>query len=347
MKIECKKYLAAAAFSTWLIFTAFFGAYAGSDAREPDPPIPQASAEPVGSHEKSNPIPELNSRGTVTDPLVVKVIPIAKSTRELDQDKRDRNEEAIRENTNVFYNRLTSIFTGLLIVVGTCQAALFVWQLKLVRSSIDVANIGAKASQEQVAVAQDAMLQDHRPWIRTTVIPLSDFEYSSIGATSTFRIKIKNVGRSPALNVLMRSELVLVTNDDRPLEIIEKLILQEGPGIKQIGSVLFPDEETFADIDFSVSASAIADGGFGRSSGNKPGFPFRPGSPTAMLPCVCGIVSYTSSIGKSSHITPFALEVQKRNQLTEAIVTLEKSGPDVYCEAIVLIPDLTISNMIR
>jgi hypothetical protein len=90
------------------------------------------------------------------------------------------------------------LFTFFLFLVGVGQAALFVWQLRLIRKSLGPAEEAARAA---TANAQ-AMIDNERPWIGVDTVYTEKLEPGPV-IQQAF-VRIKNTGKTPALRMRKR-----------------------------------------------------------------------------------------------------------------------------------------------
>jgi len=87
------------------------------------------------------------------------------------------------------------LFTFFLFLVGVGQAALFVWQLRLIRKSLGPAEEAARAA----TVNAQAMIDNERPWIGVDTVYTEKLEPGPV-IQQAF-VRIKNTGKTPALRM--------------------------------------------------------------------------------------------------------------------------------------------------
>ena len=101
-------------------------------------------------------------------------------------------------------------FTAVLVAVGAVQLVLFIWQLRLIRTSLDDAKISAdaaadaaKAASRQAHVAEESLAKIERPYIFVfNVSALSVDSYESLEDDYTLlkvTYSIANYGKIPAI----------------------------------------------------------------------------------------------------------------------------------------------------
>jgi hypothetical protein len=93
-------------------------------------------------------------------------------------------------------------FTALLVIVGGVQLALFVWQLALIRESLDDAKIAADAAKESADAAKDAataLPRLERAYVFFSSVESADVSNFSPAYPVIIRYKYFNHGRTPAI----------------------------------------------------------------------------------------------------------------------------------------------------
>jgi hypothetical protein len=118
-------------------------------AREPSSPQkPQSNA--------GQQAPGSDQRGADQVPPTVKVLPTPKSQTEIDDEQRRADEHAANERGLTTATWALAGFTMLLAMVALGQIGLFLWQLRLIRESLDDAKIAAEAAREGARAARDS-----------------------------------------------------------------------------------------------------------------------------------------------------------------------------------------------
>jgi hypothetical protein len=114
----------------------------------------------------------------------------------------------------------TAAATLALVAIGSAQAALFLWQLILLRRSVRDSANAARAAAEAVEVgraanriSREAIASEQRPWVTLTTylnrpLPVSFGEGSSRGWRIELRYEMTNVGRTPARRVSYMAEVI-------------------------------------------------------------------------------------------------------------------------------------------
>jgi hypothetical protein len=153
-------------------------------------PIQAPSAQPAQP-------PAPDERGTDKIPFSVKIVPGERTKEQAEKEERERREhdekaaidERLTDQTRrladetenlVAYTRWLAAFTLLLFLAAVGQIGLFVWQLKLIRESLneakvaaDAAKFGARAARESAGIARassEAAIAFERPYVRISEI---------------------------------------------------------------------------------------------------------------------------------------------------------------------------------
>jgi hypothetical protein len=90
------------------------------------------------------------------------------------------------------------LFTAALAVVAVVQAGLFVWQLVLMRKTMQDSTVAAKAAEESARVAREAFTKMERPYLYIFGVkgPLGEFEVEE--PYDYFEYHVANYGKTPA-----------------------------------------------------------------------------------------------------------------------------------------------------
>lgn len=103
-------------------------------------------------------------------------------------------------------DKLVALFTGGLVIIGVAQAALFFWQLSLIREGLadakefaDAARDTAKGTNDAVALARETSERQLRAYVL-----VERAELAINGNELIILIKIKNSGSTPAYRVEIR-----------------------------------------------------------------------------------------------------------------------------------------------
>jgi len=105
-------------------------------------------------------------RGTDQVPLTVKVLPTPKSQSEIDEDQHRADDHATNERGLTTATWTLAGFTLLLAFIATGQIALFFWQLRLIRESLDDARLAADAAMIEAEATKGILIVTHRPRLR-------------------------------------------------------------------------------------------------------------------------------------------------------------------------------------
>lgn len=145
-------------------------------------------------------------------------------------------------------------FTFCLVVVGSFQLGLFLWQLRLIRESLDDAKIAADAAKESAdaanrsaILAEKGLIAAQRAWIKIERITVSQpLVFTEAGVSTAISIRITNIGNAPALKVSPHAWLYVLKRGGGPNE-DQRQRCQEVKSLPFTGiTTLFPNE-TFPD----------------------------------------------------------------------------------------------------
>jgi hypothetical protein len=101
-------------------------------------------------------------------------------------------------------------FTSLLVIVGALQLALFIWQLRLIRASLDGAQIAsdaaavaAKAASRQAHIAEETLAKIERPYLfvfNVSSVKVETWEdIEGDGSRLAVTYSVANYGKLPAI----------------------------------------------------------------------------------------------------------------------------------------------------
>jgi hypothetical protein len=166
--------------------------------------------------------------------------------------------------------------------------------------------ISAGAAQSAADTAAKQLEMTDRPWVAIDVAITSPLTYNDQGAQMSFSFIPKNIGHSPAQNVLIIPELIPVFMGDDVHEIQKKIC----DGAPQVNSafpkyVLFPGEPFSEPFGLSMSAESVI-AHWGKL---PPGMKQPDPIPIALVGCV----DYTYETSPRHHQTGFALDVDLKN----------------------------------
>ncbi len=144
-----------------------------------------------------------SQRQTESPAPVSRVIAGSQPSAEAAKPATDCDEKASTDRWTLIWVGLTALFTGLLFVVGSVQAALFLWQLRLIKDSIKDAATAAKAAERSAITAERALTELERPFI-VFAIKDAGLHVSAQGAVTPKGMLVsqfENIGRTPAILV--------------------------------------------------------------------------------------------------------------------------------------------------
>ena len=272
-----------------LVGVAFVGFLMWSEARSQQPP-PTDHSQPAKSEYQDS-----RASQTVTNPVAEK-------------------QEAERKKEGKWYSTFSdhapdwfvAIFTGLLVYVT----------FRLVKST----NRLWEAGERQIAVAEsaaqtarDTLIATNRPWmVVTKIVPRSDLDMVSPKAGFSFETVFKNVGNSPATNVVVPT-FICVQKDagDDPHERHRKLREEQAknrPGLINnrisLGLLVTPGQETSS----GGGRAGISAKDWKQGAAKTPWGEINP--------IMAGQISYTYANGKTQHETGFMFIIRRKGGIT-------------------------------
>jgi hypothetical protein len=176
---------------------------------EPAPSV-QTLSPSTPTQEPRKP-PDADQRGTDAGPLSVKIIPSQDHQTEEAEHKRQTDENAATEKDLADATWKLAWFTLALVAAVGIQIILFVWQLSLIRKSLDDAKIaaeaardGAKAAQEAANLGRDEFNASHRPRIRVREVAIATEGFNNPPRLARDKILqarfvITNIGEAEAI----------------------------------------------------------------------------------------------------------------------------------------------------
>jgi hypothetical protein len=173
------------------------------------PPAPASSEPRSDPQAKPAPEPQHTEAGQSTTQPIATIPADQLSTIEA---HRHAAEESAREKAKATEDWWTMVgtvgsaaFAGLLFFVAVGQAALFIWQLRLIKESqrdttlaAEAANKSAIAAENSVALAKDTAARQVRAYV---LISGARLVFGTLGTMPFGRVEIKNTGQTPAYKV--------------------------------------------------------------------------------------------------------------------------------------------------
>jgi hypothetical protein len=245
------------------------------------------------------------------------------------KEKQEQAAHQLKEFTVEFFNlKLSDVVIAIFtIVLAVKTAGLFretgglrestdkLWRAG--EEQIEVARIAAQAAKDSADIAKAAFLSSDRPWLKIVDASVSGpltFDPTTREGRIEFKLAIKNVGRSPAVNVSMASEAVAsittlpnMQPDPMNLEVCKRL---REPLFKwPLGSIVFPDDTIIRGMSIPIPANEIATY---KSLLIEKGIK-DPKMLVSISPLILGCVDYQLPVDGSHHQTGFAYHVNRRD----------------------------------
>lgn len=228
------------------------------------PPTSGEKSQPVQQNPTASKKPTTeDQRGTEKMPLVIKSIPAEKTPDQAKEDRNERDIKAASERWLTIYTGLLALLTFCLVVVGSVQVGLFVWQLKLIRESLvdtkksaDAANKAADAAERTINTMKDTAERQLRAYALVSRAEITNVSQglTTITAftTSKIYVSIKNFGHTPATAItctyaICAKEFPLCTALD-------------GEPLRQVIGVIAPGDTFIAHLEIPrVSSNGLSD----------------------------------------------------------------------------------------
>jgi len=196
-----------------------------SNAISGQPPKPTGKpTEEVGQAAATTEKAKPDERGTTKEPLVVSPIVVRayaqKDEQETAAERKEKSEKAIVD----WWTIKIGLFTLFILVAQTIAFALQARRLRQtietmkriaddqrsdVAASIAIARDSAEAAKKTADTTEDELVSGHRPWvIVSNLVPTTTFRTKN--DRLRFKFSLKNVGKTPAVNIFCNSEIMPV-----------------------------------------------------------------------------------------------------------------------------------------
>ncbi|UGY12258.1 hypothetical protein HAP48_0026415 [Bradyrhizobium septentrionale] len=122
-----------------------------------------------------------------------------------------------------FTKDASGFFTSLQFTVATVQAALFFYQLRLIKLSLDDAKVASETATRQARVAEDTLTKIERPYVFVfnvsplTIVRLEDWENGTEGVRLSVTYSVANYGKLPAVIEAMQVSLSVHAEPPAPV----------------------------------------------------------------------------------------------------------------------------------
>ncbi|WP_143270206.1 hypothetical protein [Bradyrhizobium sp. Ghvi] len=159
----------------------------------------------------------------------------------------------------------TGFLTIFLVLIGFGQALLFLWQLILMRKSLQDAQIAASSAASAASAAQKQIQLAYRPFVGVDRTTVSSISQSNNSISVEIRVSFKNVGTFPARGLKVYPKLViggLPTSGKEAAIAIDDDFINETPSFRRSlmeGDMILPHGATF-DRPLRMCAPLRADG---------------------------------------------------------------------------------------
>jgi len=188
-------------FVSWIIMFSVLLCLA--PASEPPSPSEGERSQSVQNHgERHKEEPAILQRGTEASPLFIKIVGADAKKDAPTHDQKDTNMESFEQRWGIADWRVAYLTLGL-VIVGAIQAGLFVWQLLVMKKSLNDAALAARAAEASAQAASETLRhlkETAEVELRAYVGIVFDKEHQNLGADG-YRLAIKNSGKTPAHKV--------------------------------------------------------------------------------------------------------------------------------------------------
>jgi hypothetical protein len=247
--------------------------------------------------------------------------------------KKEETDEAL-----AYYTLWLMLFTGVLafatIGLGVATFGLYLTGEKQIElnarvasaqsrdmmSSVNAANRSAVAAGVAAELSERSMIAANRPWVKVDIGVAGPVHYNVNGANITLRYTVTNIGRSPALNVMVSPQVVLpIISADKPGSFDPRGTLQKSlaehatraPG--PFGYSLFPGDAIEQTVTVTISQDEIK---------------AATTVIAAIYPTIIGFAEYRMVFDNKPHRTAFMVEVRRSN-IPRPSTIAKNRAPDV------------------
>ncbi len=168
----------------------------------------------------------------------------------------------------------------------------------------DAAKTSADAAKSAAETAAAQLEMTDRPWVTIDVLITGPLTYSDEGVQMNFSFVPKNIGHSPAQDVLISPQLIPVSMGD-DVRVKQNQICKVANQTGFPKYTLFPDEPFTQPFGLGMSAESIA-ARWGKLPPNM-------GLPDPIPIALVGCVDYTYGTSRRHHQTGFALDVDLKD----------------------------------
>lgn len=237
-------------FMQWILIALLILAVAPSQAQTSLSPNKTNSADNIGhQHETHGSDGHETELGTSKKPLVIDIQESTSGRAEKDASEKHREQESIN-------SRNTMYFTGGMMFVGIVQLGFFVWQLRLMRATVEDTKLAANAAElnaraaigielpilrlaPQELVSTDKLIGPNEPYAGG----VDDGPPTKFSAVGGFHIK--NYGRTPAFPYEIAVGWIVANSLPAAVQYTQRNRLNHAAVIK-------PDEEFYADVHYGI-----------------------------------------------------------------------------------------------
>jgi hypothetical protein len=174
-----------------------------------------------------------------------------------------------------------------------------------VKQTLDTNRDAVEKSALMAELAERHMVASERPWLSVKLAVTGDLEFKNYEGRIEISFVMKNVGKSPAINVDVSHHIV--TSLDKGWPKMKEIAAKARTSKRNhmLGHKIFPGDQFLSRISMPILRSDIEDQAVGWGLTVNDDF--------LVFPAVVGCVVYNSTLDKTNHITEFVAHLGTRS----------------------------------
>ena len=219
-----------------------------------------------------------------------------------------------------WWAQLMTITTAVSVLISAGGVVLLLATLRQNRSAVRIGMASLKRSNQSVRVAERQLIADSRPWIKlqsiAAIAPLRFLpdENGNARGGLDIAVTLKNVGKTPALNVSVYTRFLAVpfAGGMKLRDLFADVLARRAASTLDLGLTLFPDDVQRSDHNLTLPSSEID---------QAVKLLKLPGK-SAILPGILICIAYDMPSTGKTHETGLVIHVGQRSlggQLVEAV----------------------------
>lgn len=226
------------------------------------------------------------------------------TTTQTAEKKPQEKEHSLRGFINFLFPDAISIFTFWLVVATVVLGVIAYVQIDFLKRTEIISDQSAKAAKESSDTAKNALIAANRPWIKTEIQVGGPIFYNVNGVNFTIHYVLKNIGRSPATNIMVNPQVFapaigVDASFDLRGELMKVIVAQKAHVRNPFGFALFPDETAIQNVTVSIPQDEL------KRITQKVEF---------IMPTILGTISYRMGLDTEVHQTGFMFEVRRSDR---------------------------------